>query len=53
MRCSPFPQVHSSLRVVSPRSHLPLPVAVHTAPGVQHNWEAQDAESLVFKDGSH
>ena len=51
MKCSTFPEVHSSLKVMSPKSHLSLPVAVHTAPGVQHHWETQDAESLVLKCG--
>lgn len=53
MRCSPFPEVHSSLKVTSPKSHLSLPAAVHTAPGVQHHWETQDAESLALKRGLH
>lgn len=41
-------------RAVSPRSHPPLAVAVRTfspASGIQHNWEAQNAQSLVFTDG--
>lgn len=34
MRYSPFPEVHSSLKVMSPKSHLSLPAAVHTvSPG--------------------
>lgn len=46
----------SLLRAVSPRSHPPLAVAVCTfspASGIQHNWEAQNAQSLVFTDGSN
>ena len=53
MRCSPFPEVHSSLKVMSPKSHLSLPAAVHTTPRVQHHWETQDAESLALKHGLH
>lgn len=55
-RYSLYAQIHSESRAVSPRSHLPLPAAVHThssVPEIQQDWEVQNAERLVFRDGSN